>query len=96
MKTELKEIELSVCADCYCFFHYGLESFEPQLELTKDQQQKIIDSFNEILKDYQIFDNHDSENGSSFSWSSCNICNSSLGGDRFGLLQIEHDPGKTS
>ena len=96
MKTELKEFELSVCQDCYFYHHYEIESFETYPELTKEQQQKIINSFNEISKDYKIFDNYDSNIGPSFSWYSCDICNSGLGGDRFGLLQIEHNQEKTS
>ena len=100
MKTEQKEFELSVCQDCYFYHHYDLSFFDPEQfdtsYLTKEQQQKIINSFNEISKDYEILDNYNSDNGPSFSWSSCDICNSGLGGDRFGLLQIEHNPRKTA
>ena len=63
------------------------------------QQDNTIINSQELLtqaKHYQIFDNYDSDNGPSFSWYSCDICNSGLGGNRFGLLQIEHNPGKTS
>ena len=98
MKTEQKEFELSVCQDCYFYHHYDLSFFDPEQfdtsYLTKEQQQKIINSFNEISKDYEILDNYNSDNGPSFSWYSCGICNSGLGGDRFGLLQIEHNPRK--
>ena len=93
-----KEIELSVCEDCYFKFHYSdylTNDFYNTEHLTKEDKQNIEDSFNEILKDYQIFDNHDCDNGPSFSWYSCDICNSGLGGNRFGLLQIEHNQEKT-
>ena len=94
-----KEFELSVCEDCYFYHHYDSDFFDAEQfdtsYLTKEDKQNIEDSFNEILKDYQIFDNYDSDNGPSFSWYSCDICNSRLAGNRFGLLQIEHNPSKT-
>ena len=100
MKTEQKEFELSVCQDCYFYHHYDLSFFDPEQfdtsYLTKEHQQKIINSFNEISKDYELIDNYNSDNCPSFSWYSCVICNSWLGGDRFGLLQIEHNQEKTA
>ena len=103
MKTELKEIELSVCEDCYFKFHYSdylTNDFYNTEHLTKEDKQNIEDSFNKISQEFELEEDYiysdRLQSDGYFSHYSCDMCNSNLSGNRFDLTGIEHNPGKTS
>ena len=79
----------SICTPCYMYAHYGDETFGS--DETPDMRRDIVAGF-ETLGDAIIGDAHNDECSSDtgdctcyepyFSWAPCDICNSTLGGDR--------------
>jgi hypothetical protein len=76
-------IDVKGCVDCLMFCANG--DFPP--ENTEQEDQKLIGAFHHIYD--QGFDVcAGSEDEGLFSWTPCDICNSSLGGDRFTMHLI--------
>jgi hypothetical protein len=78
----------SICVDCYMFAHYDDETFGS--DETPDMRRDIVAGF-ETLDDAIIGDAHHGHDDYShdctcyepyFSWMPCDICGSTLGGNR--------------
>ena len=82
-------ITLAACTDCYFYFHYSdyliNDDFNTE-HLSEEDKQNIISGFNKNSEDYNISELDNDSNDTHFSWSNCDMCGSSLGGDRHELL----------
>ena len=72
-------IELWVCVDCY-FTHHGVNE-----TVAPDREPLSLVENAAALTDWT--DSETGEGIDAFSWSSCDGCGSTLGGDRFRLAQ---------
>jgi len=85
-------ITFSVCIDCYFYHYYSDESYwsgdeENYTEhLSEEDKQNIKSSFDKITEDYNISELDNDSDDTHFSWANCDMCGSSLGGDRHELL----------
>jgi hypothetical protein len=94
MTTTTTTTPASICTPCYMFAHYGDETFGS--DETPDMRRDIVAGF-ETLDDAIIDDAHHDDckivvnyanshdctcYEAHFSWMPCDICNSTLGGDR--------------
>jgi hypothetical protein len=70
---------LAVCVDCYCATANGVESVESAPE---GWSADYLDAVARLGR----FDVLDAESGS-FSWNPCELCGSTLGGYRFGVIR---------
>ncbi len=87
----------SICTDCYMFNHNGDDSFSDYV--TPEMESHIRQGFdklgNVIIGDHHGDDcDHDWDwqcvcYETHFSWSPCDICESSLGGDRYDVDIVE-------
>jgi hypothetical protein len=80
-----------VCTDCYMAHHYGPGSCE-SAEWDRDRYLATVES---VGGDRNIADNTDPETGEGcreFSWSSCDTCDSRLGGYRYRMAVRESIP----
>lgn len=96
---------VSVCTDCYMLHHYGeSESTEPTWDQTAAEHAFSLGEFTDwTCSDHEWHENPEqecqyckqpSEFGSGiteFSWSSCSICQSALGGSRYRLAFWERE-----
>ena len=72
-----------MCGDCYMYAHYGEETFGD--DTTPDMRRDIVGAFDKLGDAryrgdvrWSIGDAHNTH----FSWAPCDICGSTLGGDR--------------
>jgi hypothetical protein len=78
---------LEVCEDCYLAHHYGAHEHDGKWYSGESDTPSDREPLSECIG-LDLADNTDSENGegiTTFSWSSCDGCGSSLGGGRFRL-----------
>ena len=79
-------IDVQGCVDCLMFCANG----ELPPENTEAEDKKLISAFHHVYdQGYHICCG--SEEEGSFSWIPCDICNTSLGGDRFTMHLVETD-----
>lgn len=86
--------DVMVCTDCYFAHHYGVAEVDGKL-FVGDDPTPVERMPLDLLVDYELADNTDSETGEGideFSWSRCEGCGSPLGGSRHRLALFSHTP----
>ena len=98
--TTMTTTPATTCGDCYMYAHYGDETFGD--DTTPDMRRDIVGAFDK-LGDAIIGDAHNDDCRSDtgdctcyethFSWAPCDLCGSTLGGDRHDVTIVSKHGG---
>ena len=84
MKNKLEIIDVDGCVDCLLFAANG--EFHP--DRSPEEDKKLENAFVSLAD--QGFSVTCGDGEGSFSWSACDICNTSLGGDRYQMHLVKN------